>query len=69
MKLRLLKYFTYFYHDKFIYLNTSANEVFKIKCFMVALYYTQYKHIYIIWMKALLGNELNDFSVDTLCFL
>ena len=24
---------------------------------------------YIIWIKALLDNKLNDFCIDTLCFL
>ena len=32
------------YCDKFIYLKTSINKLFKIKCFLVALYYAQYKH-------------------------
>ena len=27
LKLRLLKYFRYFYHEKFIYLNTFTNKV------------------------------------------
>ena len=41
-------------------------KFFEIKCFQVGLCDAQYKHI--IWMKALLGNKLNEFCLETLCF-
>ena len=58
------------YHDKFIYLNTSINEFFKNIGFIYYIGFILHTiQKYIIWVKALLGNKLNDFCLETLCLL
>ena len=77
LKLRLLKYFRYFCCDKFIYLNTSTNEVILNTSTNEVILNKMFSSgfilrtiwTYIIWMNVLLGNELNDFYLDTLFFV